>query len=48
MDFEALTEKAQGWADQLIVWMQSPPFLAQLAAIGIAIILAPILFFEYI
>lgn len=43
MDFEALTEKAQGWADQLIVWMQSPPFLAQLAAIGIAIILAPIL-----
>ena len=43
MDFEAMRESAQGWADQLVVWMQSPPFLAQLAAIGLAIILSPLL-----
>ena len=43
MDFDALADRAQAWVDQLIVWMQSPPFLAQLAAIAIAIVLAPIL-----
>lgn len=43
MDFDALADRAQAWVDQLIVWMQSPPFLAQLAAIAIAIVVAPIL-----
>lgn len=36
-------DRAELWFDQILLWMQSPPFLAQLAAIAIAIVLAPIL-----
>lgn len=43
MDFEAWTVKAQGWIDQLWLWLQSPAFLAQLAVIAVAIFLAPVL-----
>lgn len=43
MDFDALTVRGQAWVDQLWVWLQSPPFLAQLGAIAVAIIVAPIL-----
>lgn len=43
MDFDALNAQAQGWIEQVMLWLQSPVFLAQLAAIGLAIILAPIL-----
>ncbi|MGB3457368.1 MAG: mechanosensitive ion channel domain-containing protein [Litorimonas sp.] len=43
MDFDALQGRAQGWLDQLILWLQSPAFLAQLAVIAVAIVLAPVL-----
>lgn len=43
MDFDALTVQAQGWLDQIILWMQTPAFLTQLAVIALAIIIAPIL-----
>jgi len=43
MDFDALTIRAQGWLDQLLIWMQSPAFLAQLAAIALAVIVAPLI-----
>lgn len=43
MDLDILTARAQEWLDQLLVWLQSPPFLAQLAAIAVAVIVAPIL-----
>lgn len=43
MNFDRIAEQAQGWLDQLIIWMQSPAFLAQLAVIAIAIVIAPVL-----
>jgi small-conductance mechanosensitive channel len=43
MDFEALTARGQAWLDQGLVWLQSPIFLAQVAAIVVAFIVAPIL-----
>lgn len=43
MDFEALTARGQAWLDQGLVWLQSPIFLAQVAAIVAAFIVAPIL-----
>lgn len=43
MDAEVLMQRAQEWLGQIWVWLQSPPFLAQLAAIAVAIVLAPIL-----
>jgi small-conductance mechanosensitive channel len=43
MDFEALTARGQAWLDQGLVWLQSPIFLAQVAAIVVALIVAPIL-----
>lgn len=43
MDFEGLQQQANDFADQLWVWLQTPAFLAQLAAIIIAIVLAPLL-----
>ncbi len=43
MDFDALATRAQGWAEQLLVWMQTPAFLAQLAVIGLSLIIAPVL-----
>jgi small-conductance mechanosensitive channel len=43
MDADLLMQRAQAWLDQIWVWLQSPPFLAQLAAIAVAIIIAPLL-----
>ncbi|MEM7728365.1 MAG: mechanosensitive ion channel domain-containing protein [Pseudomonadota bacterium] len=43
MDFDALALRAQGWLDQLVIWMQSPAFLAQLAVVALAVVLAPVL-----
>jgi small-conductance mechanosensitive channel len=43
MDIEALSAQAQHWLEQMIVWVQTPGFLAQVAAIIIAVIIAPII-----
>ena len=43
MDMEALQAKAQEIGAQLLVWLQSPSFLAQVGAIVAAVLLAPIL-----
>ncbi|GLQ20891.1 mechanosensitive ion channel family protein [Algimonas porphyrae] len=42
MDMDGMAQRAQGWLEQLTVWLQSPAFLAQLAAIALAIVIAPI------
>ena len=43
MDMESLQAKAQEIGAQLLVWLQSPAFLAQVGAIVGAVLLAPIL-----
>lgn len=43
MDMDALSARAQGWLEQGWLWLQSPAFLAQLAVIGLVIVLAPVL-----
>ena len=43
MDLEALQARLQDFPAQLVTWLQSPAFLAQLAAVVVAVLLAPIL-----
>ncbi|MGB6231758.1 MAG: mechanosensitive ion channel domain-containing protein [Litorimonas sp.] len=43
MDTDALRARGEAWLEQLIVWAQSPTFLAQLVMIALAVILAPLI-----
>jgi small-conductance mechanosensitive channel len=43
MDMDVWRTRAEGWLDQLIAWAQSPAFLAQLAVVALAIIIAPLI-----
>jgi small-conductance mechanosensitive channel len=43
MDLTTIRARAEGFLEQLLVWLQSPAFLAQVGAIVVAIFVAPII-----
>lgn len=43
MDFDTLSQRGTDFANQLWVWLQTPAFLAQVGAIILALVLAPLL-----
>ncbi len=43
MDMATFQSQLEGWRDQIWLWLQTPSFLAQLSAIALSILIAPLL-----